>query len=66
MPMSRKDELELDYLRAQRKWMKEHHTTEMMLTAQNASGFEQQLAKEEAALKEYRSAQRAFINALRE
>jgi len=61
-----KHELELAYLRAMSELMTEEHNTRMMVMRQDASGFSEQLEKEEAARIKYRKAQQAFIEGPRD
>jgi hypothetical protein len=61
-----KHELELAYFRAMRDWMNEEHNTRIMVMQENVSGYSEQVKKEEAALKKYREAERAFINGPKE
>lgn len=57
-----KNEFELELLRAMHEWMNEEHNTRMMVMQRDISRYSDQLEKEEAALKKYRDAQRAFID----
>lgn len=60
--MTRKQELELAYLRAMNEWMAEEHNTKMMAMQPNAvGGFSAQLAKEKAAFERYKAVQAAFV-----
>jgi hypothetical protein len=59
------EELHLVYLSALENWLHEEGKTRTMVMTQDLAGYAAQVKNEDEALKTYREAREAYMNALR-